>query len=82
MTAILEWLALATRRPVVVRALKFMVVVGCILAAINHGDAILAGKVDGPRLRRILLTFAVPYIVSTFSSVAAMRQMRQEGHEP
>lgn len=52
-----------------------MVVVGAILITINHGDAILRGDVDGARFARILLTLAVPYIVSTVSSVAAMREM-------
>jgi hypothetical protein len=55
-----------------------MVVVGAILITINHGDAILRGDVDGARLARILLTLAVPYVVSTVSSVAAMREMSKK----
>jgi hypothetical protein len=70
-----EWLALAFSGPVRRRALRIMAVVGALLITINHGDAILRGDVDGPRLARILLTLAVPYIVSTVSSVAAMREM-------
>lgn len=73
-----DWLSLAFSGPVRRRALRIMVVVGAILITINHGDAILRGAVDGARFARILLTLAVPYVVSTVSSVAAMRQMREE----
>ena len=74
-----EWLSLAFSGPVRRRALRIMAVVGAILIAINHGDAILRGEVDAARLARILLTLAVPYIVSTVSSVAAIREMRKKG---
>jgi len=50
-----------------------MLVVGTILVAINHGDALLAGKVDADRVFKICLTLLVPYGVSTTSSVAALR---------
>ena len=55
-----------------------MMIVGAILITINHGDAILRGEVDGPRFARILLTLAVPYVVSTVSSVAAIRELRKK----
>lgn len=55
-----------------------MLVVGAILITINHGDAILRGDVDGARFARILLTLAVPYVVSTVSSVAAIREMSKK----
>ncbi len=75
-----EWLLLAFSGPVRRRALRIMMVVGAILITINHGDAILRGDIDGARLARILLTLAVPYVVSTVSSVAAMREMsKKEG---
>lgn len=67
-----RWLQVATSGPVVKRALKFAVVVGAILITINHGDAILAGDVDGTRLAKMVLTVFVPYAVSTASSVSAM----------
>jgi hypothetical protein len=73
-----EWLSLAFSGPVRRRAQRIMVVVGAILITINHGDAILRGDVDGARFARILLTLAVPYVVSTVSSVAAMREMRKK----
>ncbi len=67
------WLQLAMQGSVVRRACVMAAIVGTILAAINHGDAIMRGSIDGPRLARILLTYFVPYAVSTISSVAAVR---------
>ena len=69
----LSWLAVATSAPVVKRALGYLVVVGGILIAINHGDALLAGQLDSGRLFRMALTVLVPYAVSTLSSVEAVR---------
>jgi len=67
---------LAFSRSVVVRALKFAVVVGAILIAINHGDALLRGEVGLVRGLKMGLTVLVPYTVSTLSSVAAIREGR------
>ena len=66
-----EWLRLATSRAIVRRACTYAVVVGTVLIAINHGDAILAGDLPWGRLARMGLTVMVPYAVSTFSSVGA-----------
>ena len=57
------------------RALKYAVVVGAILITINHGDAILRGDLPAARLFRMGLTVLVPYVVSTLSSVGAMREI-------
>ena len=65
--------AIASRRDVVIRALKTAAFVGVILIGINHGDALLAGSIDTTRLAKMLLTFAVPYCVSTWSSVGAIK---------
>lgn len=70
------FLRLASEPPVVRRALLFAVVVGSVLVAINHGDALLAGEVDRGRLLKMGLTVLVPYAVSTLSSVAAIREHR------
>lgn len=71
-----DWMRLAATGPVVRRALKYAVVVGSILIAINHGDAILRGEVESGRLLRIGLTVLVPYVVSTLSSVGALLDVR------
>jgi hypothetical protein len=68
-----EWFRLALRPSVVRRALLYAVVVGAILIAINHGDAILAGTLDRGRWLKMGMTVIVPYCVSTLSSVGALR---------
>jgi hypothetical protein len=72
-----EWLRVALERSVVVRACKYAVVVGAVLIAINHGDALLAGELGARRLLKIGLTVLVPYAVSTLSSVGATLALRR-----
>ena len=72
-------LPIALRRSVVLRALKTAGIVGVMLIAINHGDALLAGQLDAARWAKMALTVLVPYGVSTFSSVGAIAQL--ESHE-
>jgi hypothetical protein len=74
-----SWLALAASPSVVRRALWMAALVGALLITINHGDAILRGDVDRARLLKMALTLLVPYCVSTYSSVGAMRAMRAGG---
>ena len=69
-----EWVRLATRPSVVRRALRYALGVGALLIAINHGDAIMRRSVSLARLVRMALTMAVPYLVSTASSVSALRE--------
>lgn len=67
-----NWWFLATRRSVVVRALKVCGFVGTLLVIINQGDNVLAGyPID---FGKLILTYFVPYGVSTFSAVAALRE--------
>lgn len=65
------WWFLATRRSVVVRALKVCGLVGTLLVIINQGDNILVG--DPIDFGKLILTYFVPYGVSTYSAVAALR---------
>ena len=69
------WFDIALQRSVAARALKVAVLVGCILALINHGDALLSGSVTLTEWIKIGLTFMVPYCVSTFASVQAIRHV-------
>ena len=71
-----EWLDACTSKSVVRRAVFSGLVVGTLLVAINHGDALLNGEIDAMRLFRIALTMIVPYVVSTVSSVSTMIGMR------
>ena len=67
---------IASSRAVVVRAARVAVVVGTVLACINHGDHVFSLTFDFDTVWRVLLTFCVPYCVSTYSSVLAVREFR------
>jgi hypothetical protein len=56
-------------------------IVGMVLLAINHGEAVMRGEVSPVRLMRMVLTLIVPYLVSTFSSVSAIRELRRSAKE-
>lgn len=68
-----EFLRCACSRPVMRRAVRYAIVVGALLITINHGDALVRADVSPGRLVQMLLTALVPYLVSTLSSVEAMR---------
>ncbi len=74
-----EWWELASQASVVKRGLRFAVVVGFILIGINHGDAILSGESHRSDYVKMVLTIAVPYVVSVLSSIGAMREKSSEG---
>ena len=65
---------MVTRRDVILRALKMASVVGVVLAIINHGDHILLGTMTVTNWIKVLVTFCVPFCVSTISSVLAIRR--------
>ncbi len=73
-------MAAAARREVFWRALGTAVVVGSLLATINHGPDLLAGARSGSRLVQIGLTYLVPYCVSTYA--AAMQELRHRHQGP
>lgn len=68
-----NWWQLATRKDVIKRSLKTALIVGTILAFINHGDAIWALNVPFDRAIKMVLTYVVPYLVSTSASIGAIR---------
>ena len=72
------FLALALTHGVVLSALKIALVVGSILALINHGGAILEHNLTRGSLLQIVLTYMVPYSVSTYSSVRALQRHARE----
>ncbi len=72
-----SWLSFALRRDVVARSTRVALLVGTILALINHGDRLLAMDLDGEAALKILLTYLVPYCVSTWASVQALRAAAQ-----
>lgn len=48
-------------------------VVGTILSAINHADAIVVGQ--WPPVWKILLTYCVPYCVTTWGAITGKRAL-------
>lgn len=73
MTGSCVWLRLALRGDIVRRSLRVAAVVGSLLVAINYADRLLAGSVNGFDILKMTLTYCVPYCVSTYASVAAVR---------
>lgn len=59
------------RKETVVRACKVAAVVGPILTVINQYDVLWYGNFSLHLFMKILLTFLVPYSVSSFSSARA-----------
>jgi len=55
------------------RALRVALVVGVILFAINQLDVVLRGATDAVVAAKIVLTFVVPYSVSTYSALQVNR---------
>ena len=69
-----RWISLALAEGVPRRAAMVALIVGTILNLINQGDALFAGRsLDWFKL---LLTYAVPYCVSTHGAVAARLAQR------
>jgi hypothetical protein len=75
-----EWFRIAWSAAVRRRALQVAGIVGTLLLAINHGGAILRGDVSPARWAQMVLTLIVPYLVSTVSSVGAIRELRRQGN--
>ncbi|MFT5395978.1 MAG: hypothetical protein ACI85N_001166 [Gammaproteobacteria bacterium] len=69
-----EFIEIALLKEVVFMALKMSLIVGSILAIINHGDAIFEGILTRANVSQIILTYLVPYSVSTYSSVKAIQR--------
>ncbi len=64
------------------RAAFTSLVVGTILTIINHGPSLLEGELSSGMLCQILLTFTVPYTVSTVSSVATRFELTSRQSVP
>jgi len=71
-------LRLVFQKSVVTTALKIGIVVGTILNLINQGHVITApDSLEALSYSKLLLTYCVPYLVSTYSSVATLHQIRK-----
>jgi 6,7-dimethyl-8-ribityllumazine synthase len=65
----------AFKRACVLRSLKVAAVVGTILGAVNHYDAILSGTFNTMTLVQIAITYLVPFSVATFGSAMEARHI-------
>ena len=66
------WLRLAMNAGVVRRSSRVALVVGTILVAINYGDRLISGELAAGDVVKMVLTYCVPYCVSTYAAVAAL----------
>jgi hypothetical protein len=61
-------------RDTLARSAKTGLVVGTILALINHGQQLLTGRFSPEWVIPMLLTYLVPFSVATYGQVAGKRQ--------
>lgn len=61
------------------RALTVATIVAPILVLINHGEALLSLDVTPRLVGKMILTFVVPYAVSSYSSARALLQADSPG---
>jgi len=69
-----NWLSCAVRRDIVHYSTKMAIFVGTLLMLINHGDTLWLGQLSKRDYFKIGLTYLVPYLVSTWSSVDTFRR--------
>lgn len=68
-----SFFSLAVSRVVVSRAIKVAIIFGTILVLINYGEKILNLSLTSKDWFKIVLTYLVPYSVSTWSAVSALK---------
>lgn len=73
-----DFIRLAVNTQVVQTAIRVSLIVGTILALINHGDAILQLSLSTNNIIKILLTYLAPYCVSTYSSVKVLQSYKHQ----
>ena len=64
-----DWLRIAMTPDIVLRSVRVALVVGTLLALINHGDKLVDGRLGMLDMAKIALTYFVPYAVATWSAV-------------
>src|SRR5450759_532250 len=67
-------LAYCTERDTLMRSIKTALVVGTILALINHWMDILSGQFSPRWIVPMLITYLVPFMVATYGQVQGKRQ--------
>ena len=66
----------AGERACVQRSMQVALVVGTVLALINHYEALLSGRIGSMELFQVVITYLIPYSVATFG--AASQGLRSE----
>lgn len=74
-----DWLKMAMRRSIASRGVRVALLVGTALVVINQGDALYRGDWTFALMAKIVLTYCVPYAVSTYASVSALREQCLDG---
>lgn len=67
-----RWVCVAARPDVVRRSIKVCLIVGTLLILINYSDRAMNGDLRMTDFIKMLLTYAVPYCVSTYVSVTTI----------
>ena len=73
-----RFLTTALSGEVVGTALRIALLVGTILALINHGESLIEGTLSQSNYLQIALTYLVPYCVSTYSSAKVISNQRDK----
>lgn len=68
-----SFISLAFSREVVSRAFNVALLVGTLLALINHGEKIISLTLSSEDFVKVVFTYLVPYGVSTWSAVQAIK---------
>ena len=73
------WFSLAFCKDIFLYSVKIALIVGTLLMLINYGDVLwVRGFLLPDEIIRVLLTYIVPYCVSTWTSVAAYKRHHPE----
>ena len=67
-------IAYSLERDTIVRSLKAALVIGTILGLINHGQALVSGHFTRSELGPLLITYLIPFCVTTYGQVQGKRQ--------
>ncbi len=70
----------AIKKECVYRSAKVALVVGTILAIINHYDVLFTGVFTKTDILQIVITYFVPYSVATFGSACEARRIELSHH--
>ncbi|HEV7126471.1 MAG TPA: nitrate/nitrite transporter NrtS [Ktedonobacterales bacterium] len=70
----LTFVAYCLERDTLVHSLKAALVVGTVLALINHGQQLLSGRFAPEWVIPMLLTYLVPFSVATYGQIQGKRQ--------